>query len=187
MVCNHNNNNTLWLVPTKGLVLATTLMVSKTPAHSSWPVPFLGMLLFLLIHASSLWSRKVHKNSSLALLEAAVYYATLQALVLVLMDHLPILLLVDHHHSWILAQFFALHFSFRVIQSSSDNATTLSPFCLAAALFLFCLFCPLYTLVFHHHRPPLALLQAAMAGWILSEACDYCFWGLMLSGLRDSI
>ena len=142
-----------------------------------WHMPFLGIVYFMTIHASSIWSSRIHKDSSLLLLEVAVYYSLLQAS---LLAFLQLFTSLNKITLWTTASHCSLLFSWRIFSlvhaaNAKSLQSTLSSTALAASLLIFAFVTgPILVNLKNGIRHGNAeLMQAHFLALALSEMCDY--------------
>jgi hypothetical protein len=130
------------------LKYGTLLLISSiaqfkysTPLETFLPsfpcyVPFWGIAHVIAIHASSVWSDRVHSPSSTLLLESSIYYALIQASI---MGILHVYFLVDNAIMWLIAANCSGYYSWFVITTAKMLPnSTLSYSCLYVSMIGFC-------------------------------------------------
>jgi hypothetical protein len=175
--------NTAVIVPPIPLKLAISFIIffigksskfdtSKNVLFPSSPcyAPFWGIAHVIAVHASSVWSERVHNSSSTLLLESAVYHALTQAIV---MGIISVCMLPDTSVMWVAAAHCAAHYSWFVICTASMLPnSTLSISCIYVSMLIFCC-CTV----------PYAIIQSQVlistgsyphfVAWVIADVCSF--------------
>ena len=133
-------------------------------------VPFWGIAHVIAVHASSVWSERVHNPSSTLLLESAVYHALIQA---VFMGVISVYMLPDTSIMWVVAAHCSAHYSWFVISTVSMLPnSTLSVSCIYVSMLIFCCCTVPYAILQSHVEISMGSYPHLVA-WILADVCSY--------------
>lgn len=133
--------------------------------------PLWGIAHVLAVHASSVWSDRVHNASSTLLLESSIYYALIQAMMI---GFLHVYAILDETTLWITASHCSAYYAWFVISTAKMLPnSTLSYSCLYFSMLNFC--CCTVPYAIASETPPNSIsTHSYFIAWSLADICSYC-------------
>ena len=132
--------------------------------------PLWGIAHVLAVHASSVWSDRVHNVSSTLLLESSIYYALIQA---AMIGFLHVYAILDETTLWITASHCSAYYAWFVICTAKMLPnSTLSYSCLRFSILSFC--CCTVPYAISTETPPNSIsTHSLFIAWSLADICSY--------------
>jgi hypothetical protein len=148
--------------------ISSSVLFPSSPCY----VPFWGIAHVIAVHASSVWSERVHSPSSTLLLESAVYHALVQAII---MGIVSVYMLPDTSIMWVVAAHCSAHFSWFVICTANMLPnSTLSVSCIYVSMLTFCCCTVPYAIIQSQVRISSESYPHFVA-WILADVCSFIY------------